>query len=322
MTWSGGTLGGALTIPAAANLACIGAGTKTLDSVAVTESGLDDTGGQRRAAFDDAIVIENKGVWNFRRQIPSTPNGGKKWLNNSGTFRKTMSTAEVAFDVIQLQNSGVLDLQAGVISFPANTHTLSTGSRVVGNAILRVNGGTMNLNGTLTFEAPFEFTAGLVQGSATINGDMTWSGGVIPGGSNPAVFTINGNLGWSGGQLLGNVTANGQGAWSGGTLNGTLTVPAGAQLAIAAGAIKLMTGILNNRGRATLADNQMVQMEGGGEEGEGRREGGGGRGGTTALKSTISAPSKPRAALRGKPRMVTARCSTTPACFASWVPAC
>ncbi len=261
-TWSGGAIGGTLTHPTGRQLLITGTATKTLNKdTTLVNVGLVAVEDKGPLQFLENTTFNNQGflVWRGSGSF-STDGHGNPVLINSGTFRKTVATATLAFNVIQLQNSGVLDVQAGVISFPANTHWLNNGSRISGSAITRFAGATMNLGGTLTFETPVEFTAGTLQGTATINGNLAMSGGTIPSGSSSGAFTLNGNLGWSGGTLYGSLTENGTADWSDGTLYGSLLIAPAAQLNIRNGGNPTLSGTLTNAGQATTVGNASLTV--------------------------------------------------------------
>ena len=261
-TWSGGAIAGTLAHKAGNTLLITGSSICTFNQdTTLLNAGTVVLDSSKALTLCDRTTINSSGLFEWRGSAGFALVGGSNPVFiNSGTFRKTVATATLAFDVIQLQNRGVLDVQAGVLSFPANSHTFSDGSRVTGTAVTRVSGATVTLAGNLIFDAPFEFTAGTLQGTATVQGNVTWSGGTIPGGSSGSELTLNGNLSWAGGSLDGVLKGNGTVDWSDGTVFGSLLMSPSSQLNIRNGGIPTLSGILTNAGQATTVGNASLTL--------------------------------------------------------------
>jgi hypothetical protein len=114
-------------------------------------------------------------------------------------LRKSGGTNVTTFGGFLLGNSGVVDIQSGVLSLQNINHTFADGSDLRGLGRIRVDGTTVTLNGNITLEtgATFELASGTVNGATTLLGPGTfvWSGDYLSGSMNIAA---NANLSISG----------------------------------------------------------------------------------------------------------------------------
>ena len=153
-------------------------------------------------SLNNGTPVINRGTFEVQNGNPFVlMSSAKPFFNNAGIFRKTGAPSSLAFSNVLLQCSGTLDIQAGEIQFPANTHTFTSGMRSTGSGAIRVTGATLNIDGSLNFGTPFELAAGELSGNATLSGHITLSGGLVPD-----ALVLNGSATWSGGQLGGSLT--------------------------------------------------------------------------------------------------------------------
>jgi hypothetical protein len=174
-------------------------------------------------------------------------NGGLTVINAPGGLIDANASAEtLTVNPGSLTNAGTLQAESG------STLSLSTGSGVVTNTgTVNVNtGGTMSLASGLNYDqtagdtkvngsfggsgAFVNVSGGNIEGTGTINGTVTVSGGTIHAGDSPGILTINGDYSQSGGTFLadlGGSTAgsgysqllvNGAASVTGGTLDVSL----------------------------------------------------------------------------------------------------
>ncbi len=128
-------------------------------------------------------------------------------------------------------NSATITVAASATLEPnAGTLTCASGSVVNGAGTLYVNGGTVNFNGALNVQGPWQFPGG----TSYYNGTTTSSGNTITVNGGTVSFSGSGNLSpgvlnLSGGTLGGGQTVNVGGPfnWSGGQLSGVVQCSGG-----------------------------------------------------------------------------------------------
>src|SRR4029077_3836969 len=182
------------------------------------------------------------------------PVSGTNVFDNIGTFTKLGTGQAVVSAGVTFTNTGVVDIQQGVLSLSGNgAHT--------GDFSLAA-GTTLFLNGTHSFAATSDITnAGTItlNGTTTFDGPRTIGGTFNSGGTttfNDATSIVGLNL--SSGTLTGpgNVTLTGPATWTFGTMSGAgqTTIAPGASLAISSAAAVLPNALnrtLVNNGTAT-----------------------------------------------------------------------
>jgi hypothetical protein len=258
MDWSGGTISGTLMVPAAASLSVKSGGTRTLSGV-LNNAGFVIVQPSAFITLVGGTPFLNSGVFEVQDALPFKLSGsGKPVFNNSGTFRKSVSTQPLSLSFLILQNNGTVDVQAGAINFTLNTHTFASGSQLTGPGTVRIAGATVAMASMLRVQSVIELASGFLIGDATIEGSLSMSGGQLPG-----VVVVTNAFNWSGGEVKGTLTVGNQVAWSVGTLSGTLNIPARARLDAQPGATKLLTGTLNNYGTLILPALTQIQMDSG-----------------------------------------------------------
>jgi hypothetical protein len=149
-------------------------------------------------------AITNSGEFDMVNDASFTYPGGygdvPAFENLAGAvLRKSGGTNVTTFGTFLLRNSGVVDIQSGVLSLQAANHTFADGSHLRGLGRIRVDGTAVTLNGNITLEtgATFELASGTVNGATTLlgTGTFVWSGGDLSGSMNIAA---NANLSISG----------------------------------------------------------------------------------------------------------------------------
>src|ERR1039457_6536070 len=228
--WTGGTLGGTLTLAAGGTLNITAGNNHFIGGCIFTNSGtVNWSGGQLLAG--GGAVFYNYGLWNAQDDQNFVNYSGAPGtvFNNYGTFRKSGGASEFATatvfqsGVVFNQLAGVLDVQNGTngLQLVFQTGGNFTGGYITTNqfGLTVLSIGNFNLNGTVTGTNTWE-TGDLV-GTVVIKGALTWQGGSwdntvatvpansvlnITAGNNHYIggclFTNSGIVNWSGGQLL------------------------------------------------------------------------------------------------------------------------
>ena len=242
--WTGGTLGGVLTLATNGTLNITVGGNHYIAGCLLTNFGTVNWSGGYLYAGGGSVFC-NFGLWNAQddQQVQNWA-GGSTTFNNYGTFRKSGGVGEftgytyfpsgVAFN----QLAGVIDVQNGTNGLQLN---LSGGGNFTGGYITtNVNGltvfgsGNFSLNGTVTGTNTWA-DIGTFVGTNVISGALTWVGGTwnntvvtvlgnsvlnITVGANHylsgCLFTNLGIVNWSGGYLYagGGAVFNNYGLWN------------------------------------------------------------------------------------------------------------
>jgi hypothetical protein len=232
-SWTGGTLGGQVTLGPGLTTTISGAATKTMAAGPVTNSGIINW--QGFGSISSYGLFTNAGTFNIQNDanwIVGADSGAV--IVNQGVMQKTGGAAPPALTGIgpDFENQGGLAVNVGTMVFGGNA---------------KQTGGVTNVSAaaTLGLVSGYFLYAGTLSGSGTINGDVTngsllmaGSGGVVhPGDSGqPGTLTITGNYSQveagtllidinaagTAGKLVVTVNAGGQGGQV--TLSGGLTV--------------------------------------------------------------------------------------------------
>jgi hypothetical protein len=154
---------------------------------------------------------------------------GTPVINNAGTFRKSGGSGTLTMNSFVFNNSGLVSVQTGSLSF-ANGFASSGTFDVAGGAAVQLTGGIFNFNPGHTFTGN-GFYGVPVSGSATINGPI-----------------INTNF-----QLSGNLTITNELSgilwWNGGYLYGALTVATNGAVNLVGAGTKYLFGAITNYGQ-------------------------------------------------------------------------
>jgi hypothetical protein len=192
----------------------------------------------------NAAVITNRPGALFEVQNASSANfgGGSPRWDNAGTFRKSISAGQAAFNNVSFNNYNDIEIQAGTLSLlggglnngtinvPAGTALdlggafgSSTASSITGAGQLTATFGTVTLHGLVNVTGSNIFangTANLTGGYFCTNNTMTISGATAnfngTGTVAPSVLNLNGTLGGSQ-----TVTVGGVLNWTGGSMIGS-----------------------------------------------------------------------------------------------------
>jgi len=231
--WTGGLLGGALTLAANGTLNLTTTGNHDMPNCTFTNNGtVNWSNGPIRIGDPNGTTIYNYGLWNMQSDQTLSDSGygyNNGTFNNYGTFRKSggagTSTATFIQNTVFNQLAGVLDVQNGTNGLMINFQNGGnfTGGYVTTNAngFAVLSAGSFTLNGTKTSTNTLE-NAGNLVGNNVISGALTWVGGVWAGAGFVTIAT-NSTLfveGGAGNNDMPNtvVTNNGTIQWVSGTI--------------------------------------------------------------------------------------------------------
>lgn len=298
--WTGGTLGGNLTISANATLNLSGSGVRDLPNATLVNYGtVVWTGGQVRG--NGSTTITNAGLWiaqvddQINNAYAGTPN-----FYNTGTFRKSTTTGISYFSGMLFNGAGIVDVQTGTLNFNAGG--------VFDGSYSAANGATINFNGGGSLQGTNTAAAGgiiaLTSGTFTYTPSLSFNGpGIcrITGGSLALGNDVIPNLQLAGGTitlsptfqsgsitnltLLGATlnttnTVTGILNWNG-TINGALTIASGAvcnwtngrfggMLIVATNSVLNMSGVnVKDLPDSTFVNNGTLNWSGGSVRGNG-----------------------------------------------------
>jgi predicted pyridoxine 5'-phosphate oxidase superfamily flavin-nucleotide-binding protein len=200
VTWTGGTMSGSghTVANGSMTLGTGGIGTKTLSGRTVDNSGTATwTGGDIDA--NDGSTWNNPGGNTFDAQSNNAftfTSGTAPVFSSTGTVKKTAGTGITRFDGT-FTTTGTLNPQVGTLSLN-NPFTNASTVFIEPGATLAVTGdytqtaGTTVVDGNLSPTGNVSIQGGLLQGSGTINANVTNAATTGPGDS-PGVLTIVGN---------------------------------------------------------------------------------------------------------------------------------
>ena len=229
--WTGGTLGGTLTVATNGSLNISTANNHALPNCTLTNYGtVVWAGGTIDGGGNPGTYIYNYGLWDAQSDQTMTYSGlGGNGIqfNNNGTFRKSGGTNAtgtlIAGGVFFNQPTGILDVQRG--NFVLQGSGSFTGGYITTNATgttSSVSVGDFNINGTLMGSNVVE-DAGNLTGVNVINGALTWVAGnwnnTTVTIANHSVVTITGG---GGNNVMANCTLTNYGTvvWASGTIDG------------------------------------------------------------------------------------------------------
>jgi Domain of unknown function DUF11/PKD-like domain len=171
MAWTSGTLSGsgALTVGSGATLNMTGASSKSLNGRAIANNGTMNWSGAGNINSGGGAVLTNAGTFAITNDASIFHNlgGGAPSLVNQGTLVKSASTGVTTL-FIPLSNSGLADVQSGILRVSSNAFTqtapgtlrLLVGGLTAGTQFgrLEVSGGAANLAGTLDVDMAGAYT--------------------------------------------------------------------------------------------------------------------------------------------------------------------
>src|SRR6185369_9247004 len=277
LTWSGGTLAGALTVESNGYFILEGSALKTLNA-SVTNQGTIQFGGTGEiyAYGINGARVENVGVFEFVTDRELYGISGSPVFRNTGVLRKTGGTGTARLGVagsypVVLENTGLIESQTGVLQLfgggtLAGQFVTATGARIElvggtftqtaagapvlsGSGATRLTGGTLQLHDQIDNLQLFGGTVVLLpdfqNGGAITN--LTLEGATLAG-SNVVIGTLTCQ------SLTGPLTVAGGGVvnWVNGTFTGPVLVQNGGVLTLSDTTGKNLNGALTNRGTVRI----------------------------------------------------------------------
>ncbi len=148
------------------------------------------TAGRLRSGNNGSITNQGTFVDSASSDINNDYGGTTVVFSNASgaTYRKTNAGQTNLY--VPLVNSGVLDVQAGILALNTDS-TFNDGTTTTGAGLLKLVSGLLTANGTMTF-SNFQIAGGTVTGNHTFNGAAEWSAGNFNSGS--STTTIGGTL--------------------------------------------------------------------------------------------------------------------------------
>ena len=179
--WTGGRMFGSATlfIAAGGELKLSGASSKeTTSSFRVENSGSIYFEGSSDWLIGPSVVVVNHGLLEIGndRRFDWVNSGGRPLIENRGTLRKMTATGTTTMEP-RFYNSGVVDIQSGILSVSAPGSFMDGGS-FIGAGTTRLNTYAFTFSGT-TGGSSLELVSGLIEGSGTLADGMTWTGGYL-----------------------------------------------------------------------------------------------------------------------------------------------
>jgi hypothetical protein len=230
LTWTGGHMSGLGSTTSTGTFNLSAGNSPDLNGRTLDNAGTATWTGTDTFTIRNGAVLDNQAGATFLIQSDTTLNGGGFFFDTQGTFlnegllRKQASSNTTTIGTL-FTNTGTVDVHTGTLSF-SGTYVQTSGATVVETGkTLAAAGGVLLQGGSLS-------------GTGTVNGNVTNSGVVSPGGDSAAgVLTINGNYTLTeagllriklGGTTVGSqydqLRVNGSGQSGNGVLAGTLEV--------------------------------------------------------------------------------------------------
>ncbi len=280
LNWTGGTMGGKMTVATGAALNIFGTDTKTLgDGAVINNSGTVTVTGtgpvfccnstinnQMGGVFDfqvDMAMDHYAGHWYYQYPYPGSYIYSPSVFNNQGILRKSAGAGATRFigsnSWWTLNNTGTIQVQSGTLQIENsggsggfNNNGLASIASGAGMVLASggtnsgtfdvANGGLLTLNnGVFTFNEGSSFTGA---GSTQVNSTITLNGQL----NAPSLTVVNG------GAINGTFTVLNTLNWTGGTMGGKMTVASGAALNIFGTDTKTLGdgAVINNSGTVTV----------------------------------------------------------------------
>jgi uncharacterized repeat protein (TIGR01451 family) len=215
--WNGGQMTGTGTtqIPVAKVMSLAGASPKNLSRpLAIASTATATMSGTGQLTLGSGGSVTNDGT--FLVTADTNISGSGQTFTNNSLFRKNTGLGTLIISNVAFDNSGTLDVVSGIVDLAGGTSTglfsiastcevlvnsdvygLGTGSSVTGAGKLKLNGGTLNINGTVVQVDNFQQLGGFLGGSGQLqvmtNGD--WGGGTMQGSGSTLIngsFSISG----------------------------------------------------------------------------------------------------------------------------------
>jgi hypothetical protein len=183
LTIGDGAVEGELTVRANATLNLTGNAANSFYKTVLNNNGkVNWQAGTILLGATPTSAINNAGVWEVNSDaiIYQGIGGPTPVFANTGVFRKIGGSGVTRISGITFDNSGIVEVQSGMVQFPNNyTHAVGT---------LRLAGGRIEAQGLLTMQS------GTLEGSGAI-GNALFNGGTIsPGVNGPGQITFTSGL--------------------------------------------------------------------------------------------------------------------------------
>ncbi len=237
INWTGGTLGGTITITSGTTVNISNTNNVTLAGTLTNAGTINQTvGASGGTLLFNGSTLNNTGNYYVTLTVGATvllENNGLPVFNNSGLFELTTGnfTALVGQSV-PFNNTGTVE---------ALTGTINLGSGGTSSGTFYANGGNININSNITLNAATTFQSSgtsavqLVSGSVTANAALTidntfnWNGGTIAGTGTTIASGATANIGTTSTNvtLAGTLTNNGTINQTDGTSGGVLILASG-----------------------------------------------------------------------------------------------
>jgi hypothetical protein len=290
LNWTGGTMAGASRTRSTGVLIVNGAGIVGLDTRTLDNAGT-AMWREGTIALSNGAVINNLPEATFDAQTDASLNGpfaSPCAFHNGGTFRKSQGSGQTVVN-IELDNNGLVDVQTGRLQLAGGAsggaftaaagttlafnsdHTLAAGSSVGGAGNVLFNRGTVSVFGafapgattisgaTVDFGSDVDLTAltftdGTLTGSGdvTVEGQLTWTGGITSIMAGPGRTVSRGNLSLN--PTFGSTAP---------FLDGRLLVNAGTAALTGVGSMSARNGaVIDNLAGATFLVQSDVSLDG------------------------------------------------------------
>jgi uncharacterized repeat protein (TIGR01451 family) len=251
LSWTGGTMGSGGTTTIATNGALVisGAADKDLRRTLDNFGTVTWTAGRILGHGTPTLINRSGAVFDAQVNTTLFESGDSttKTFNNTGTVRRSAGTGTTTWNGL-FKNDGVLRVETGTVSLNGGGTSAGTFTNLAG-AVAQFTGGTHTLNNGAAFTGA---------GQSLVNGGTV---NVAAGATATAAGTFgvaSGTLGGTGTLLA---AAGSQFLWTGGTMAGTTgrtVITNGATMTVSTGADKDLRRVLDNYGTVTWTAGRIV----------------------------------------------------------------
>jgi len=167
-----------------------GTDVRVLDTRSITNNGTIQVTGTGNINVSNGAAINNEQNATFEFQSDADINytvGATTHFNNAGTLLKNggTNTSYIGMDV---NNTGIVEVRTGVLHFQGNY------VQTAGTAWL--NGGNFQTSNSMSIQG------GTLEGTGTVNGSVSNTGGIVQPGLSPGILTISGSYTQGSGGIL------------------------------------------------------------------------------------------------------------------------
>ncbi len=256
LTWNYGTMSGIGTTRANGGLTFSGSYGRYLDGRSLENAGTAALLDGSLTAYHAAVIANLAGAtFDFQGDDFIYSSTGGATFDNQGTLSKSAGSGSASI-YIPLNNSGVVDVQAGTLTLRGGG--MDAGS-FQGAGTLEIGGGSHTLSGSLS-----GLNVRLSSGTLTLSGTYTAANTTLAGGTlsvSAGLTAGTSALTMSGGTLTGNgdVDVAGMLTWNYGTMSGIGTTRANGGLTFSGSYGRYLDGrSLENAGAAVLLDGSLT----------------------------------------------------------------